>query len=399
MILQAVAALVAGGAVATCAAEIAARRMLRRQARYCVWQPGRKLELHLDRDSHPRLESVVRFEVNDAGERGPAIGDDRSLFRVLATGGSTVESFLLNHDASWPGALQRYLSTPSALASLGAERVHVGNIGKSGVGAAALSLILRRVLPRYPVLDLLLVMVGASDVLLWLESDATKIAAAPSNDYFAIHPDGPFGFSPRRTALWELLRRARDRRVASRPERRDGVAKWIGKARAMRANAAEVKDDVADPAAMLASFEENFRAALRVAGAHARRVIVVKQPWFEKTSFSAEERALFWNGGVGKAVYQHVSVFYSDAVLFRLMHSIDEAALRVCEELGVEQIDVMPVLERSVNTYYDHFHHTPTGADAIARIVAERVLRSPHRPPTDAGYEAPRRRIPAVVAE
>lgn len=360
------------GVIAT---ELLARWALRRQARYYVWQPGRKLELHLDRQSHPQLEPIVRFDVNEIGERGPAVPREMDgTFRVLATGGSAVESFLLNHEASWPGALQRRLSTPEALETLAASRVHVGNIGKSGVGAAALEVILRRVLPGYPKIDLLLVMVGASDALLWLESAATRIASAPSADYFAWHPEGPYGFAPRRTALWERLRRARDRRSSASVERREGVAKWIGNARAMRAKATDIRHEAPDPTAMLDAFDRKFREALQHAREHASRVIVVRQPWFEKAAFTPEERALFWNGGVGKAVHQEVKIFYSDEVLFQLMRSIDERAVRACEDMGVEHVDLMDTLERSVATYYDHFHHTAAGADVIAGQVAKRVL-------------------------
>jgi hypothetical protein len=232
------------------------------------------------------------------------------------------------------------------------------------------------VLPRYPRLDLLLIMVGASDVLLWLESEARRVPSASANDYFTWHPSGPFGWTPRRMALWELLRRWRDRRRAAVVERRDNVARWIGKARAMRAAATEMRDTVPDPSAMLDSFDEKFRSALRHARAHADRVIVVRQPWFEKAHFTAEERALLWNGGVGKAVHQQVTVFYSDAVIFRLFRAMNQRAARACEELGVEQIDVMSMLECSTATYYDHFHHTPAGADTIARTVADRVLHT-----------------------
>jgi lysophospholipase L1-like esterase len=365
-------AIAAGLAIAV---ELVLRVALRFRGRYYVWQPGRRLELHLDRASHPRLEPVVRFEINEAGERGPAPpARGEAAYRVLATGGSTVESFLLNHESSWPGALQRHLSSPEALARLGAPRVHVGNIGKSGVGAAALDVILGRVLPRYRRVDLLIIMVAASDVILWLETAGTVVPEASAYDYFVWHPEGPFGFTPRRTALGEMLRRARDRHQARGIERRENVAKWIGNARAMRANPAEVRNEIPDPTPMLDSFDRHFRRALQHARAHADRVLVVHQPWFEKDAFTPEERALLWNGGVGKAVYQQVSVFYSDAVIFRLMRAIRNVAGRACDETGVEQIDLMPTLERSVNTYYDHFHHTPVGAAAIARAIADQVL-------------------------
>ena len=359
------------------ACELLLRIALRWGARYYVWQPGRKLELHPDPASHPRLEPMVRFDINEDGERGPpAPGKSERVFRILAAGGSTVESFLLNHETSWPGALQRVLGTPQALAALGRDRIHVGNIGKSGVGAAALELIFARVLPRYRRLDLIVIMVGASDVVLWLQTGCTEVAKAPLDDYFVWHPEGPFGISPRHTAAWEMLRRIRDRRRARSVERRDNVAKWMGRARTMRANAKEMRDTTPDPTPMLDAFDRHFRAALEHARNHADRVLVLHQPCFEKESYTPEELALLWNGGVGKAVFENVTVFYSNDVIFRLMRAVRKLAARACDDAGVEQLDLMPILERSANTYYDHLHHTPAGAAMIASVVADHILQS-----------------------
>src|ERR1043165_11321 len=55
-----------------------------------------------------------------------------------------------------------------ALRALGARRVHVVNIARSGVSSPELDLIFDRVLPNYERLDLLIVMVGASTVYHWL---------------------------------------------------------------------------------------------------------------------------------------------------------------------------------------------------------------------------------------
>lgn len=368
------AGVVALGAVALVMTELFARLMLRVTGRYYVWMPGKRLELQPDPASHPRLEPLVRFDINEDGERGPQLPPDRTgLYRVLAAGGSTVESFLLNHETSWPGVVQRQLSTPAALAALGARQVHVGSVARSGIGAAALDAVFSRILARYKRLDLLVIMVGASDAILWMESGATVVPRATPDDYFAWHPAGPFGWRPRTTALWRWLRLARDRR-ATGIERRVNVAKWFGRARAMRARAAEVRETIADSSPMLDAFETNFRSALLRARAHADRVIVVRQPWFERASYTPDEQALFWNGGVGKAVHQEISVYYSDAVIFQLMRAIDERAVAVCGEVGIEQLELMEALERSSETYYDHFHHTPVGAAAVGKLVAEQVL-------------------------
>ena len=59
------------------------------------------------------------------------------------------------------------------------------------------------------------------------------------------------------------------------------------------------------------------------------------------------------------------------------MALLDARAARIAKELDVEQLDLMPILERSLNTYYDWLHLSPGGARAVAAAVAAAVLRQP----------------------
>jgi len=102
------------------------------------------------------------------------------LYRVLVAGGSAAESYILDQEASWPIVLQRILERPENLKRLGASHVHVGNIGKSGVGAELLDFILQRVLRRMDRLDVIMIMVGASDALHWLHEGAPPTPFRPS---------------------------------------------------------------------------------------------------------------------------------------------------------------------------------------------------------------------------
>jgi hypothetical protein len=144
----------------------------------------------------------------------------------------------------------------------------------------------------------------------------------------------------------------------------------------MRARAQEIRTDMPDPTAMLAHFDRHLRRALETAKAHADRVLVVRQPWFDKVC-SPEETAQMWHGGIGQSWRENVTTFYSLNVLSRLMALLDTKAARVAQELGVEQLDLMPILEPSVANYYDFFHATPTGARTIAAAVAARLLQQP----------------------
>jgi lysophospholipase L1-like esterase len=359
------------------AIELIARWWIRRRDQYFVLPPGLRLRLEVDADTFPQLEKRTRFDVNDCGERGDELPDTRDgLYRVLVAGGSQPEGFLLDQDTAWPGALHRLLEAPDVKSRLGAKRVHVGSIARSGVGSEGLDLLLEKVLPRYPRLQLIIIMIGATDVMRWLEyGAASSLPPVKIADIFRCHPLGPFGWRPRSLAAWELLLRARRRWL--RPvvvHRRAG--RWYAEARAMRARAAEVRHETPDPAPMLDRFDCHFRRVLARASNHADRVIVVRQPWFDK-DYTSDEAAHMWHGGAGQAWRETVKAYYSFDVVSRLMAAIDAKAAAIADEMNVEQVDLMPVLERSLATYYDGFHATPKGARVVAREIAAAIERAP----------------------
>ncbi len=374
------AAAAAGLLVLACVAELLARWRIRHRNLYYVFPPGLRMLLH----PHPvvsiRLESSIRFEVNSEGERGgevPHLPSGEKLYRALVVGGSQPEGYLLDQDTNWPGALQRLLQTPQHLMRLGASKVHVGSIARSGVDSEALGLILERVLPRYDRLQAIIVLVGASDVLRWLEQGAPPCPPAPARtpDLFRWHPELAFGWTPQRLALLESIRRLR-RRWLRPVEVHEGTGEWIRKARAMRARAKVLCTTMPDAAPMLDNFERRFAWVLRKAKTYADRVLVVRQPWFDREC-TPEEAAQMWHGGVGQAWREEVTTFYSLDVLSRLMAVLDAKAVRVAEDLGVEHLDLRPILEPSLENYYDFFHATPAAARLVAAAVAMAVVRQP----------------------
>ena len=360
------------------AAELCARWWIHHRSQSYVLPPGLRLQLRPDPEALPQLEAVVRLDVNAEGERGDEVPRSaEGLYRILVAGGSQPEGYLLDQDSSWPGAVQRLLQRPDNRERLQAASVHVGNIARSGVGSEALNLIFERILPRYPRLQAIVILVGASDVLRWLEVGAPPFPPPPvrASEVFRCHPELTFGWKPDRLALVELLLRFRQRWL--RPvEVHARACRWIARARAMRARATEIRTLVPDPTPMLAHFDLYLRKVLRQAKAHADRVILVRQPWFDKPC-TPEELAYMWHGGVGQVWQENVTTFYSLEVLGSLMARLDARASRIALELDVEQLDLMPSLEPSLNTYYDFFHATPEGARVIADAVAAAVLRRP----------------------
>lgn len=376
MILPVAAGIAALGA-AFVALELAARAWLRARAQYYVFAPHARLEMELDRGVLPRLEPVVRFEVNADGERGDPVPDDWSrTFRVLVAGGSVAECWLLDQPSQWPSVIQRLLSTPESLARLGVDRVHVGNVARSLVDCRQIDLMFERIFPRYPRLDVVVLLVGASDVVHWLEKatpESLEDEPISAADCFDEHPEGPFGWGPRTLALRRIASRWK-KRVLRPVERRTRTGKRLGDARAMRARAKVVLDRVPDPAPMLDHFEKYFRELVLRARAKAGRVIVVRQPWFEK-EYTPEEAALMWNFGQGRPYRGEVTTYYSHRVVWELMRRIDERTSRLARELGAEQVDLMPLLPRDLSIYYDELHHTPAGCEVVGGAVAQAILR------------------------
>jgi hypothetical protein len=144
----------------------------------------------------------------------------------------------------------------------------------------------------------------------------------------------------------------------------------------MRARATEIRHDMPDPTPMLERFDFHFRRVLERAAAHADRVIVVRQPWFDK-EYTSEEAAQMWHGGAGQAWRENVTSYYSFDVVSRLMASVDHKAASIADELNIEQVDLMPILERSLATYYDGFHATSNGARVVAAEIAAAIQRTP----------------------
>ena len=358
-------------------AEGGCRWWIRRHSRYDVWPPRSRLEMRLDPEVFPELEPRVRFEINADGERGGNVaGDEDRLYRILVAGGSAVECFALDQPKTWPGVLEQLLNTPDSLHVLGARRVHVGNIGHSGVGSEDLDLILERVLPQYAHLDAILVMVGASDVYHWLEDGAPPSrppSVVPESLLFACHPGQPFGWTPRAWALAEVVRRLR-RWWLHPVEVKEHAGAWLAGGRKMRAEATEIRTIVPDPAAVLDHFERHFRRLLRRAMTHADRVLVVRQPWLEG-DYTAEEAARFWHGGAGKPWKETVSVYYDLEVVNRLLDLVHTRAATVADALGVQHVNLRPVLTQRLRHYYDHDHYTPGGAAVVAQTVAAAFMR------------------------
>ena len=367
------------GLLAFVAVELVARWWLWR-AGYYVWPRHFRRVLQVDRDTMPQLEPQVAFEVNGDGERGPEVGDAEGMLRILAVGGSTVEAALTDQATCWSTVVAALLNAPDARAALGVPRVHVGNVGRSGLTLGSLREVLERTSPRYGRLGEIWVIAGPGDVVRWLERGAPADGAPeppPVDEVFAQHPELGVGLRLRDLALVECARRA----VLStiRPVRRHaGAGRWIAEARAMRRAATRFRDEVPDAARFLDDVEEQAHALFRVAARCALRTRLVLQPRFRKARYTPEEDALFWGGGIGNPYRgERVTEYYTTRVLMELIDEVDRRLVAVAARHGVAVIDAGTALRPDAGTFYDHFHLTPDGGAQLARLLRDAILDAP----------------------
>lgn len=353
-------------------AEFGARIWLKVRNEYFVHQPYALLELELDPDALPDLDPLVRHSINADGERGDDLPDDLdSVLRVLVAGGSAAECYLLDQEKTWPMVVQAELNASCT------RRAHVGNVSQSLVPCQTIQTVMQKTIHRFRSLDVIVLMVGASDMVGWLEQKTPptlKPGSRPMRDVCSEHPEGPFGWTRKDLALYRLLRRfnARIRRPLAR---KSGAGKSLVKNRRMRAEATTMLDEVPEPAPMLAFFEQHLRELIVSCRSHAGRVLVVRQPWFEK-EFTPEEQARLWNFGQGRPYVEHLDTYYTHRVVCELMGKLDAVAARVAEDSGAEQLDLMPLLPRDFDTYYDFLHFTPAGSKIVGKAVAAAIAAS-----------------------
>jgi hypothetical protein len=124
---------------------------------------------------------------------------------------------------------------------------------------------------------------------------------------------------------------------------------------------------------MLDHFEASLRVLLDTVRAHARRVILVRQPWFGPDP-TPEEEAMFWNYGFGRPYKERVTRYLTPRAIDAVMRAMDTRAAEVATSMGIEHVDVSSRIEHSARTFYDELHFTPAGAREVGEAVAAAML-------------------------
>jgi lysophospholipase L1-like esterase len=374
--------------------ELACRSWLRRKNEFFVRRPYERVRMTLDRQALPSLAAEVWVETNADGERGdPVPSDPEGLYRVLVAGGSAAECGLLDQAATWPALLQASLNRRSSLKALGVRRVHVGNIGRSLTSCEAVLTMLERTLPRYRKLDLLILMVGASDITEWLVRGMPAVipeGQIATGEIFAEYPGLPISWSLRGLASRRIVSRLVSR-WTGRVRRRENVGNQFSGLRKQRQNATLWIGQLSDATPVLDRFEKFLRRITELAQARGIRIVLARQPWFDRELTPDEER-LTWSFAASPIDQGKIApAYYTHTAIRPLLKACDRRASRVATSLGIEQIELTSAVPASFEYYYDYLHFTPAGARLVAQSIAPVVIgpkRMPGNSPSSGACEA-----------
>jgi hypothetical protein len=353
-----------------------ARLWLKFGARTYPWKPFTHFDITPDPKVLPNLSPRTVFKANSLGLRGKEAPATPNVFRIVACGGSAVECLSLDESEAWPALVELQLSKPEVMQSLGVDAIHVLNFAKSGFTNEALGYLLPRVLDRVGPIDVLTITTGTSAANAWTKAGTPPHPQAPGLPWDDVdwHGEKKYGITISTCAITELVRRARQWR--KRPAialRNTGGALAAG--RRARANAIEIRATTSNPEAWIADYEASLTTLVHMASRYARRVVLLRQSWFNAPNPTPEELSQFWHGFVGDSRPGDRKIFYDYATFSRLMAETDQANIRVARRLGLETAHLADAVTPTLENYYDQIHYTPVGARRIADFVTASLLK------------------------
>jgi lysophospholipase L1-like esterase len=358
--------------------EIGGRLLFPEPSGYFVLMPNQREVFHLPGAMLSQVPAVARHRTNAQGVRGQALSStDR--YRVLAIGGSTTACNVLDEPQTWPARLQAILQT-----NLAGEHIWVGNLGKDGLNTRHHLVTMSRFLPQHPKVDAVLLLVGVNDFLARLaQDDQFRPMSIPEIDsdpavltktFANTPPEAQADHSYRHLGIWRVYARAKS---AIETAMAPAPAKALASFRARRQNAREIRTTLPDLEPALKEFEQNLEALLERGRAQGLRVIFLTQPtlWKSGSMPPAEEASLMF--GLVKPTPQGAQAYYSAAALAEGMRRYNQVTRNVSARHNVECLDLAGNLKPDPSLLYDDCHLNISGAEQVARLIADYLLRSP----------------------
>ncbi|PYN31186.1 MAG: hypothetical protein DMD98_17545 [Candidatus Rokuibacteriota bacterium] len=337
-----------------------------------VWRPGTHVVFRPDPEVFSGVSGVAHFHVNELGLRGPTLDRAGSAYKIVAVGGSTTLSLMLDGSKTWPEQLMQEMNARQQ-----GTRVWVGNAGVNG-HTAVHHLTMLRHLTILAQADLILILCGLNDLqnTLAFEGASTQAQVQKSadqyRDYLLAGAAAPFPLY-RHLRLYRFARKATDWLIerASSEQRQE---LWDAMALRSRRAAGPVSA-IPD----LTSGREEYRQRLHTLAAECtrlrRRCVFLTQPTIWRSDLQADVEKLLLFGWVGPKFRPRGYVSVPE--LSRGMDSYNQVMLDVCRANNLECYDLAAALPKDASVFYDDAHFTENGARLVARSISRHLLAMP----------------------
>jgi len=321
----------------------------------------------------PGISGDSNFVTNSNGIRGDEF-TTQDCYRILAVGGSTTECSYLDQPETWTHLVQETLNRITW-----SQKIWVGNAGLSGTTTRH-HLVAMQYLPlREMKINAVILLIGINDLSVRLSHDKDydpnflekpevkkELLYRTFSGTYHLYPEDPFY---KRTALWQILRQAKQMMSTEHIEDEDGriYITW----REHRRSASEMRDALPDLSSALEEYARNINMIIDIAQEKSVRLILMTQPTMWRAGLPQDLDALLWLGGIGDFQKESGKPYYSVTALEKAMKAYNDTLLRVCRERGLECLDLASLLEKDTTVFYDDAHFNESGARKVAGALSK----------------------------
>lgn len=348
-----------------------------------VWPPNLVRKFKPDESLYPGIFGQSLVRTNSYGIRGDEFSSDDD-FRILTIGGSTTECLYLDQNEAWPALLQDHLnafSSSSNKSSVRAEKYWVGNLGAGGIYSTDHVLQMHFLLPQYPKIDLIIVLMGANDLQRYLAHEfRNPILPVDKSNPTEYQLGRAFPFQNTKEMLWYqklVLWRVKEIiNIFNRPsdfeQTYDGdrIRYW----RQRRFSSKKVAKEAPDLENGLSNFVYNMVEMSDIAHKVGAELVFLTQPSLWKEGLSEQEEALLWSGWIGKKDGENIKGYYSTRVLRDTMNVYNRTLLQKCDALELKCYDLAGAIQKTTENFYDDMHFTEQGARNVSALLRDYLV-------------------------
>lgn len=325
--------------------------------------PFMKLDVITTEDVPGLPARRVRATWNGWGLRGDPINPaDEDQIRIITVGGSVTECLLLPDDEGWPAKLQQKLEARTG------KDIWVGNAAASGQQAVDYSVHLRLQLRELRP-HLVIAMLGANDLQAACEERLLPLDL-DQRGMLARYARGIYWPTEKVTEVLDALEPSYTYFFATQPTDEYDLTKIYTEGREKRAATTNLRSEVRDLDEHLDAYRANLvQLAGDMNALPGAKGLFMSHPSLWKADMTVEELAVLW-AGYTCAPCENPS-FHSAEAMAAAMTAFNKTTLEVCAERGLACFDVAPLIERSLDNFYDDAHLKEPGAEALAEALAD----------------------------